>query len=66
MMNRDLYPTLTASPTGWPMMSVPLEDGGEVGTIVATNDDVPVVDIRTDRPVRVLVNGAEWARTVRE
>ena len=65
MMNRDLYPTLTASPTGWPMMSVPLEDGGEVATVVATDDAVPNVDIRADRPVRVFVNGAEWARTDR-
>jgi hypothetical protein len=62
-MDRDCFPELVHSETGWPKMKVPWGSRGDTVDVTVTEDDhrgsLPVIDIVVPGSVRIFVNGTE-------
>ena len=65
-MDREMFPTLEAGITGWPLLRVPWYHDADVVVEVSEDNDVgsiPVIAITTPirvSGVRVFVNGIRW------
>jgi hypothetical protein len=64
-MDRDCFPELVHSETGWPKMKVPWGTGirGDTVDVTVCEDDdcgsLPVIDIVVPGSLRIFVNGKE-------